>query len=117
MKAIFGILAFATLLALAVGCEQAAKITRTPLPEVVGQTARDGSPGFNYTVWVDCTIRNNGASGNIEVQASLTGGGSWTKRETVYVEEDGEKMVTLAFPEVTLLGGGLGGFEYVCGSD
>ena len=109
------ILAFLILLGVAVGCETAAKITRTPLPELVGQTTRDGSPGFDYTIWVDCTIRNNGASGNIEVTATLRGGGSWIKRETVYIAGDDEKLVTLAFPEVKLLSAGLGGYEYVCG--
>ena len=40
------------------GCSSAAKVLKQPLPEIVGTTARDGVPGQDYTVWIDCTARN-----------------------------------------------------------
>ncbi len=85
-----------------------------PKPEIVGVTARDGAPGLDYTVWVDCTVRNNGASGDITVVAELSGGGSWEKRETVSVGKNAERKVTLAFPEATFLNTGLNGYQYNC---
>ncbi len=88
--------------------------TPTPAPEIVGATARDGFPGFDYTIWVDCTVRNNGAAGNIEVVAELRAGGFWIKRDTVYVEKGQERKVTLAYPEPESLFSVLGGATFNC---
>ena len=33
----------------------------TPKPEIVGATSRTSVPGFDYTIHVDCTIRNTGS--------------------------------------------------------
>jgi len=88
--------------------------SKGPEPEIIGVTAHDAAPDFDYTVWVDCTVRNNGDDGSIEVSASLTGGGRWIKRDTVFVAENSERKVTLEFPEVELLGAGPSGYEYNC---
>jgi len=83
-------------------------------PEIVGVKGRDGIPNFDYTVYVDCTVRNNGRAGNIEVIADLTGGGQWRKRSTVYVDKNQERLVTITFQEAELFGGGFEGFKYQC---
>lgn len=99
---------------LAVAVLTACNVTNPPKPEIVGQTARSGSPGFDYTIWVDCTIRNNGGNGQFEVAARLNAGGSWTKRQTVSVSSGQERMVTLTFPEPEFLSAGLGSAQYQC---
>ena len=97
-------------IAAGLGCEKGVK---RPFPEVVEATAYDGAPGFDYTVWVECTIRNSGADGSVEVLAELwnvrTGRGLWQKRQAVFMVGDSEKRVTSAFPQPTFLGAGLGG--------
>ena len=92
----------------------ACNVVNPPKPEIVGQTARDGSPGFDYTIWVQCTVRNNGGDGRFEVAAAMTAGGSWKKRETVSVNSDQERKVTFTFPEPEFLSAGLGGAQYQC---
>ena len=92
----------------------ACNVVNPPKPEIVGQTARDGSPGFDYTIWVQCTVGNNGGDGRIEVTGTLSGGGSWTKRETVHVASGQERMVTFTFPEPEFLSAGLSGYRYGC---
>ena len=85
-----------------------------PLPEVVGLTARDGSPDFDYTIYVDCTVRNAGGSGQVEVVAELRNGGYWKKRETLRLVSHKEEQVTLTFPEPEFLAAGLDGYQYNC---
>ena len=94
---------------LAVGCSPLG-----PKPEIVGANARSAAPNFDYTVYVDCTVRNNGLDGDIEVTAELTGDGFWKKREVVRVAKDRERIVAFAFPEATLFGAGLSGLQYEC---
>jgi hypothetical protein len=49
-----------------VACSGAAKLLNQPLPEIVGQTARE-SFGTDYKVLIDCTVRNSGAEGRVTV--------------------------------------------------
>lgn len=107
-------LAVVIVLGLAAVALTACNVVNPPKPEIVGQTARDGSPDFDYTIYVQCTVRNNGGDGQIEVVATLSGGGSWTKRQSVHVSSDQERMVTLTFPEPEFLSAGLGGYRYGC---
>jgi len=85
-----------------------------PRPEIVGQTATDGAPGFDYTVYVDCTVRNNGAKGNITISAELRNGSFWKKRDTVYLEKNMERKVTFTFAEAEFLEMGLSGYRFGC---
>lgn len=94
------------------GCDSSAP--NTVAPEVVGIISRDGFQNFDYIVYVDCTVRNNGADGNITVVAELSNGGFWKKRDEVFISANTERKVTLAFPEATLLDTGLGGYRYNC---
>lgn len=115
IRIFWGIVFLVAVLLLCVGCKCVAKALRQPLPEIVGTTAEDGAPGFDYTVWVKCIVRNNGAAGEVEVFARLQNGGYWKKRVTVFVPENGERKVTFKFQEATFLGTGLSGYEYACG--
>ena len=99
-------------LGLAAAVLTACNVVNPPKPEIVGQTAREGSPGFDYTIYVQCTVRNNGGDGQIEVAATLNAGGSWKKRQTVSVNSDQERMVTLTFSEPEFLSGL--SYQYQC---
>jgi len=95
---------------LLMGC---ATLSNQPRPEIVGVTARE-SFGFDYKVFVDCTVKNNGTTGTITVQANLSNGGRWKKERTLAIAEGATELVTLEFPEATLLGTGLSGYRYNC---
>ena len=86
-------------------------------------TIREGTTGVDdYTVWVDCVVRNRGpGSGEVKVVVAVRNGDLWVKEEKVYLssrnEELKERKLTIAFPEVAPHPLGLGGFEYSCGSE
>ena len=90
----------AAVLALTVACSV------LPDPEVVGRTARKVDAGFlAWELEVQCTIRNNGSSGNVEVAVTVdSSDGYWKKREVVWIDKSREQKVIIDFPEV---GGGL----------
>ncbi len=103
------------LFALGVGCSGAAKLINQPLPEIVGQTARENF-GTDYKILIDCTVKNSGAEGSVTVSARLENGGFWVKETELDLLEDETHTVTLEFPEATLLSAGLRGYRYVCGA-
>lgn len=70
-----------------------------PKPEIVGQDSNSGQVNFDYAIWVDCTVQNHGASGNVELTARLNAGGSWTKRATVYVGRSDARSHRFEFRE------------------
>lgn len=100
-------------LAALISCQTIAKVLKQPLPEIIGTTARE-SFGFDYQVHVDCTVRNNGASGQVTIFAELRKGGYWKKEETIFLPENESRMVTLTFSEPTFLSGGLTSGSYSC---
>ena len=61
-------------------------------------------------------MKNRGAEGSVTVSARLENGGSWVKEAEIDLLEDKPRMVTLEFPEATLLSAGLRGYRYVCGT-
>ena len=69
------------LLAVAMACGSGGDSNGQPSPEIVGQNIREGSVSFEYMVWVDCTVRNNGAAGDVEVTAKVENGQSWSKSQ------------------------------------
>ena len=85
--------------------------------EIIGETAREGAQLSGYTIWVDCTVRNNVASREVTIVGELRNGGFWKKRETVFLEKDSEQKVTIPFPEASLLDAGLGGYAYKCATE
>ena len=76
-----------------------------PKPEIVGQDSSSGQVNLDYAVWVDCTVQNHGASGNVELTATLNAGGSWTKRATVFVGKSDTRTHSFEFREPGLLDG------------
>lgn len=108
------LLSLLILLSLAMlGCSPIAKAIGRPLPELVGVTARE-SVGLDYQVHVDCTVKNNGAAGNVMVTAELNLGGFWKKERQVFIAEDVSEKVTITFSEPTFLVGGLSTGSYQC---
>ena len=103
------------LLTTGAACSGAAKLINQPLPEIVGQTARE-SFGTDYKIIIECTVKNRGAEGSVTVSARLENGGSWVKEAEIDLLEGETRMVTLEFPEATLLSAGLRGYRYVCGT-
>ena len=103
------------LLTTGVACSGGARLINQPVPEIVGQTARE-SFGTDYKILIECTVKNRGAEGSVTVSARLENGGPCIKEAELDLLEDETRMVTLEFPEATLLSAGLRGYRYVCGT-
>ena len=90
--------------------------TPTPIPpdpEIVGARADDGQVNFDFTVWVYCTVYNDGGGGEIEVSATLNdGGGSWKKRTTMQLDSEEEQEHKFTFPEIEY--SLFGSYEFAC---
>ena len=90
--------------------------TPTPIPpdpEIVGARADDGQVNFDYTVWVYCTVYNDGGGGKIEASATLNGGGgSWKKRTTMQLDSEEEQEHKFTFPEIEY--SLFGSYEFAC---
>ena len=92
----------------------AADFFSQPAPEIARVSTRDGTEGEDYVVWLDCTVRNNGAKGNVLVTGELRNDTSWTKETTVMVDKDTSTVVTIAFPEATYKPEGLTAWKVNC---
>jgi hypothetical protein len=69
-----------------------------PRPEIILTDGHDGFEGLNYVGYVDVTVKNNGGSGWVTVNAELSGGGRFERQEQrVYVEAGGTKSVEFVF--------------------
>ena len=102
------------LLSTGLGCGTVANGFREASPEVVRSRIRDGTPNFDYTIWVDCTIRNNGDDGHVMVIGELENGGVRRKQRSIFIESETETRVTFSFPEAEFRGTGLSAFRYEC---
>lgn len=89
-------------------------VVSDPDPEVVSADVREGLSGNGYAVWIDCRVRNDGDTGDIRVEAELTGNGSWEKDVTVSIGEGAEELIEIEFPEAKALEEGISGFEFIC---
>lgn len=70
-----------------------------PQPAVVERAARDLESGG---IEIECTVRNDGSSGNIEVAVTVDSeDGYWKESEAVWIEKDRESKVAKEFPEVS----------------
>ncbi len=87
-----------------------------PEPEIVGRSASESAELFGDYAWqVDCTVRNNGDSGQVTVVAELDGfGGAWTKRETTTLQSGQERLVSFQFPEAEFQLFGDSNAQYTC---
>ncbi len=84
-----------------------------PAPEIVGVRADNGQVNLDYTVWVYCTVYNDGGAGQIEVSATLEDGtGFWKKRSTMELGSEEEREHTFTFREIEFSLAGT--YEYTC---
>ena len=83
--------------------------------EIVGRSASDNESLGDYTVRVECDIRNGGGSGRVTVVASVdAANGAWTKRQSSVIDEGESREFTFVFPEVEYQPLGDNSFEYNC---
>ena len=98
----------------AASCSSASKLINRPLPKIVGKSVRE-SLGFNYKIFVDCTVRNDGAAGSVIVTANLTArDGFWEKQAKFSMEEDTTRSVALEFSEPSFFSNVLATVRYNC---
>ena len=84
--------------------------------EIVGRSASDSEPFGDYTVRVECDLRNGGGSGRVTVTASVDAqNGAWTKRQASVIDEGESRAFTFVFTEVEYQLLGDNSFEYNCG--
>ena len=84
--------------------------------EIVGRSASDSELFGDYSIRVECDIRNGGGSGRVTVIASVDAqNGAWTKRQTSVIDEGESRAFSFVFPEVEYQLLGDNSFEYNCG--
>ena len=92
-----------------------------PNPEVVEYSIRGGVVAEkDYTVWVDCMIRNRGSgSGEVRVVAMIKNGDLLVKESFTYLsgsnDELKERQLTFEFPEMSLHDVDVEDLIYSCG--
>jgi FlaG/FlaF family flagellin (archaellin) len=73
-----------------------------PNAAVTSTNLRTGTSGLDYIAYVDVSVHNNGGAGTVVVWAKLTqGANSWTKSQSVYLDEKGSQELTLTFSEAS----------------
>ena len=108
------------LMVLVMGVVAGCAFTR-PIPQIVSAAIREDATRADYTVFVDCIVKNRGpGNGNVNVVVALRDGNLWVKEQTVLLPSnasDSERKVTFDFPEVDPHPDGLVGFKYSCGAE
>ncbi len=83
--------------------------------EIVGRSASDNESLGDYTVRVECDLRNGGGSGRVTVVAFVDAqNGAWTKRQTSVIDEGESRAFTFVFTEVEYQPLGDNSFKYNC---
>jgi hypothetical protein len=73
-----------------------------PNAVVTSTNGRTGTSGLDYIAYVDVSVHNNGGAGTVVVWAKVTqGSNSWTKSESIYMDEKASRDLTLTFTEVS----------------
>ena len=99
---------------LGIGCGSSLSEVTEPRPQIIQVTARDSSADNTYTIFIDCRVRNEGASGSIVVAAEMKNGNSITKRKTISISGDQTQEVTFSFPEAILFETRLAEYQFNC---
>ena len=112
------LLATPAVLLTAVACSSAVGIFNKVVPETIVESARDAVVDGDYIIWVDCTIKNNGDSGEVEVQANVNpfSGGNWRSTQRVHIKAGEQEVVTFEFPQALELRPNLDHYGISCGS-
>jgi hypothetical protein len=80
-----------------------AQTVNPPNAVVTSTNIRTGTSGLDYMAYVDVSVHNNGGPGTVVVWAKVTqGSNSWTKSQSIYMDEKGSQDLTLTFSEVSL---------------
>ncbi len=75
-----------------------------PKPEVTMTQGSEGLSGLNYVYYVDATVVNHGADGQVTVYAEINGAGRNEQQSTnIYLANGESKTVSLTF-DISLLG-------------
>lgn len=75
-----------------------------PKPEVTMTQGHQDLSGLNYVYYVDATVKNNGASGNVTVYASISGADRTEQQsKSVYIAAGESQTVTFSF-DISVLG-------------
>lgn len=79
-----------------------AQTVNPPNAAITSTNLRTGNSGLDYIAYVDVSVHNNGGAGTVVVWAKLTqGSNSWTKSQSIYMDEKGSKDLTLTFSEAS----------------
>jgi uncharacterized protein YxeA len=74
---------------------------------ITSKSTRTGYEGFDYVVYVDVTVHNQGGDGKATVWTSLTqDGNQWSKRQTIYLNGDETRSLTFTYKEISFWGSG-----------
>jgi len=84
-------------------------------PAIVGQTANEGFVDGDYAIQVDCTYKNNGAQGSIQVWSKLSSGGVWVESQNIALAKNETQLVRFTFTGPTIFGNLFGSGNYACG--
>ena len=100
------------------GCSSSVGIFNKVQPRTIDAVARDGFVDGNYVVWVDCIIKNEGDSGEVEVKANLSpiSGGNWVKGQRVYMKGGVEETISFEFLQAFELHPDLSHYFPSCGA-
>ena len=75
-----------------------------PKPEITMTQGREGLSGLNYVYYVDATVVNHGADGQVTVYAEISGAGRNEQQSaSVYLSKGESKTVTFTF-DISILG-------------
>ena len=99
-------------------CSSSVGIFNKVQPRTIDAVARDSFVDGDYVVWVDCIIKNEGDSGEVEVRANLRpiSGGNWVKGQRVYMKGGAEETVSFEFPQAFELESDLSHYFPSCGA-
>jgi hypothetical protein len=99
-----------------VACQAAQSLTdNVPKPDVLTASATPEVSGPTHALAVQCTCKNDGKAGYVQVTAKLNAEGSWEETESVYMEEGETRVVDLLFTDVHLTEVSPGQFEFSYG--
>jgi hypothetical protein len=72
-----------------------------PSVAITSRSIRTGNVGLDYYAWVDVSVHNDGGPGTVVVWAEVSqGSNSWKKSQSIYLESQGSRDLTLTFSEV-----------------
>ena len=84
-------------------------------PAIVGVTANETFVNGDYAIQVECTYKNNGDEGSLQVWSKLSSGGTWVESQEISLAKGETQLVRFVFTGPTFFDAVLLGFQYNCG--